>query len=151
MGFNPHFCTAISGLKWGGTPHFCSAIFWGPQPDDYQAKFSGHKTTISSNFRLFLVRFCNLYRCLQLLGLQFWDIKWAGVLKGGMLNLLDFKDPIFFMFIYFWERERKQGRSRERGRHRIRSRLQAELSAQNPMWGSNSQTTRSWPELKSDA
>ena len=27
----------------------------------------------------------------------------------------------------------------------------SELSAQSPMWGSNSQTPRSWPELKSDA
>ena len=34
-------------------------------------------------------------------------------------------------------------REREREIHRIRSRLQAELSAQSPMQGSNPQTVRS--------
>ena len=37
------------------------------------------------------------------------------------------------MFIYFWERQSKQGRGRERGRHRIQSRLQA-LSCQHRAW-----------------
>ena len=52
----------------------------------------------------------------------------------------------FFMFIYFWERERQSanGGGAERGRHRIWTRLQApgsELSAQSLM---GAQTHRLW-------
>ena len=63
-----------------------------------------------------------------------------------------------FFNVYLSERPRKteceQRKGRKRGRHRIRSRLQApgsKLSAQSPTWGSNPQTVRSWPELKSNA
>ena len=27
-------------------PHFCPAMFWSPQPESNQAKFSGHKTSL---------------------------------------------------------------------------------------------------------
>ena len=51
------------------------------------------------------------------------------------------------------ERQSTSGGGSERGRYRIWSRLQApgsKLSAQSPTQGSNSQTARPWPELKSD-
>ena len=58
----------------------------------------------------------------------------------------------FFLMFYFWGRERQEhewGRGRERGRHRIRKQAPgSEWSAQSPMWDSNSQTVRSWPEPK---
>ena len=58
------------------------------------------------------------------------------------------------MVIYFWKTETKRewGRGRERGKHRIWSRLQAPSCQHRvPTQGSNPQTARSWPELKSDA
>ena len=55
----------------------------------------------------------------------------------------------FLMFIYFWERERASRGGAERGDRG--SKAGSELSAQSLMWGSNSQTVRSWPEPKSDA
>ena len=71
---------------------------------------------------------------------------------------------IFFKFIFDRERERKRereggresehewGRSRERGRHRIIKQAPgSEMSAQSPMYGSNPQTMRSWPEPKLEA
>ena len=58
------------------------------------------------------------------------------------------------MFIYFWDRERQRmnGGGAEREGHTDRKQAPgSEPSAQSPTWGSNSQTVRSWPELKSDA
>ena len=59
---------------------------------------------------------------------------------------------IFFMFIYlFWEREieSKWGRGRERERDWERgSQVGSTLSAQRSIWGSDSQSTRWWPEPK---
>ena len=60
------------------------------------------------------------------------------------------------MFIYFWHRERDrawvgQGAERERETQNQKQAPGSELSAQSPMQGSNSQTARSWPELKSNA
>ena len=71
----------------------------------------------------------------------------------------------FLVFIYFWEREREReregGREGKRENHSMsRGGAQAqgdteseeapgsELLAQSPMWGLNSRTMRSWPELK---
>ena len=57
------------------------------------------------------------------------------------------------MFIIFEggrETECEQGRSRERGKQNQRQAPGSELSAQSLTQGSNSQTMRSWSELKSD-
>ena len=60
------------------------------------------------------------------------------------------------MFIYF-ERERKRDRAREGKGQRemetqnLKQAPGSKLSAQSPMWGSNSQTASSRPDLKSDA
>ena len=63
--------------------------------------------------------------------------------------------PHFFFNVYFWQRERERererawaGRGRERGRQNLKQARGSELSAQSPMPGLNSQTARSWPELK---
>ena len=57
------------------------------------------------------------------------------------------------MFIYFWERERQRAWAgegqRERERQNPKQAPGSELSAQSLMWGSNSRTVRSWPELMS--
>ena len=59
----------------------------------------------------------------------------------------------FIMFTYLRERERE--REAERGRERKTQNLKqapsSELSEQNLGWGLNSQTMRSWPEMKPDA
>ena len=59
----------------------------------------------------------------------------------------------FLTFIYFWDRESQSmnGGGSERGRQNLKQAPGSELSAQSPTWGSNSWTTRSWPELKSFA
>ena len=44
-----------------------------------------------------------------------------------------------------------RGAERERETQNPKQALGSELSAQDQMWGSNPQTVRSWPELKSDA
>ena len=44
-----------------------------------------------------------------------------------------------------------EGAQRERETKNLKEAPGSELSAQNPTWGLNSQTTRSWPELKSGA
>ena len=61
---------------------------------------------------------------------------------------------IFFKFIHFWEGAEEQRHTHTHTHTHTQNPKQApgsELSSQSPMWGSNSQTTRSWPELKSDA
>ena len=55
------------------------------------------------------------------------------------------------LLIFEKETEREHGRGRERGRHNLKQALGSELSAQSWMRASNSQTTRSCPEPKSDA
>ena len=71
---------------------------------------------------------------------------WSQCLKD-VLCLLIFK----YLLIYF-ERERQRqhgrGRGKEKGRE-TESQAGSMLSAQSLGQGSNSQTTRSWPELKS--
>ena len=63
----------------------------------------------------------------------------------------------FFLSLFVFERERERERERagERQRERETQNLKqvagSELSAQSPMWGSNPQRARSWPELRSDA
>ena len=57
------------------------------------------------------------------------------------------------MFIYFeGERDRVQAGEgqRQRETQNLKQTPVSELSAQSPTWGSNSQTVRSSPELKSD-
>ena len=63
---------------------------------------------------------------------------------------------LFFLrfYFYFWERERDRVRAGEGQREREQNPKQApgsELSVQNPTWGLNPRTARSWPEPKSDA
>ena len=65
---------------------------------------------------------------------------------------------IFLMFIYFdRERERERERAwvgegqREGETQNLKEAPGSELSAQSPMWGLNSRTVRSWPELKLDS
>ena len=62
---------------------------------------------------------------------------------------------IFLMFLFIFETERDRARLGEGQREReTQNRKQApgsERSAQSPMRGSNTQTVRSWPELKSYA
>ena len=50
-----------------------------------------------------------------------------------------------FFFYFILERERvcEQVRGRERGKQNLKQVPGSELSAQSPMWGSNSQTVRS--------
>ena len=58
-----------------------------------------------------------------------------------------------FLFIFETERDRAwagEGQ-KEAKTPNMKQAPGSELSAQNPMWGSNSRTVRSWPELKSDA
>ena len=59
----------------------------------------------------------------------------------------------FKCFIYFWDRDRARAGEgqRERETQNPKQAPGSELSAQRPIWGSNSQTRRSWPEPKSDA
>ena len=55
------------------------------------------------------------------------------------------------MFVYFLDREGGGGAERERETQNLNQAPGSELSAQGPMRGLNSRTTRSWPEPKSDA
>ena len=50
----------------------------------------------------------------------------------------------FLMFVYFWG----GGAERERETQNLKQATGFELSAQSPMWGLNSRSMRSWPELK---
>ena len=79
--------------------------------------------------------------------------------RSLMINFF-FRILLYFLkFIYFErqrerererERESKQGRGTERGRERKNPKQAPHcLSAQSMMWGLNSRTVRSWPELKS--
>lgn len=62
---------------------------------NWNALHNGH-----CNNRSFLIRFC--YFCVDIYSFQFLDIKQAGVLEGGTLNSLEFKDPIFiFTYLFF--------------------------------------------------
>ena len=62
--------------------------------------------------------------------------------SSGPLNFTNFN---LFKFIYFdWEHELGRGRERRR-----EYQAGSALSARSLMWGSNSQTVRSWPEMKS--
>ena len=64
----------------------------------------------------------------------------------------------FIMFIYFWKKERERERERawveegqrDRERQNLRQAPGFELLAQSLTWCSNSQTLKSWPELKLD-
>ena len=62
---------------------------------------------------------------------------------------------IFNLNVYFWERERERAQAGEEQRERETQNLKqtpgSELSAQNLMWGLNSQTVIPWSELKLDA
>ena len=70
-------------------------------------------------------------------------------------SLKELQVPLFFfnVFIYFWDRDRAWAAEgqREREMQNLKQAPGSELSAQIPTWGSNPQTTRSWPEPKSDA
>ena len=63
-----------------------------------------------------------------------------------------FKKNFFYrLFIFEREAEHEWGRVRERETQNLKQAPGSELSAQSPTRGSNSRTTRSWPELKSAA
>ena len=70
----------------------------------------------------------------------------------GRLFIFPFLN-IFLMFIFEGETECAWGRGRERERETQNPKQVpgSELSARSPTQGSNSQTMRSWPELRSDA
>ena len=75
---------------------------------------------------------------------------WAEV---GRLTNWAIQGPLIFkkMFIYFWETERDRAQAGDGQGEETQNLKQApgsELSAQSPTQGSNSQTVRSWPELK---
>ena len=57
---------------------------------------------------------------------------------------------IFFTCLLIFERAWVEGRQRERDTQNPKQASGSELWAQNPMQGLDSQTSRSWPELKSD-
>ena len=81
------------------------------------------------------------------------DLSWSWMLNW--LSEAGIPSPVIFLnvFIYFWERERQHEwgeRQRERDTQNPKQAPGSELSAQSLMWASNSQTMRSWPELKSD-
>ena len=69
-------------------------------------------------------------------------------MEANILLFISFK-KIFPMFIFERERQRDRetelewGRGRERGRHNPKQAPGSELSAQTPMWGSNSRTMKS--------
>ena len=81
----------------------------------------------------------------------------------SLFNFFHRRSVVFsfnFVNVYFWERERERERASERvpeqGRGREKRETQnlkqapgSNLSAQNPMWGSNPQTGESWPEVMS--
>ena len=53
------------------------------------------------------------------------------------------------MFIYLWETESVSGEGqRERETQNPKQTRDSKLSVQSPMWGSNPQTVRAWPEQK---
>ena len=54
----------------------------------------------------------------------------------------------FFMCIYFWEREREQGRGRERGRPRIQSRLCAISTEPSMGLKPTNHETMTWAEIR---
>ena len=71
---------------------------------------------------------------------------------GITYNILNF---FFLTFIYFWDRERQNmnggGAERETHTQNLKQAPGSEPSAQSTTRGSNSWTSRSWPEPKSDA
>ena len=56
-----------------------------------------------------------------------------------------------YSFLRDRERQHERGRGRERETQNLKQAPGSELLAQSPTQGLNSQTARSWPELKSDA
>ena len=86
---------------------------------------------------------------------------WANILTCSIsqrylcINHIFFKIWfIYFLNIYLFLRENahKQGKGGEREREGEReSKAGSVLTAESLMWGLNPQTTKSWPELKSDA
>ena len=78
---------------------------------------------------------------------------WCQREHKGFLFCFEFFFFSMFLFIFETERDRAWVRKGQRERE-TQNRKQApgsEPSAQSPMWGSNSQTVRSWSEPKSDA
>ena len=69
-------------------------------------------------------------------------------LLGQLTRLLVF---IYFFNVYLFFRVRAEDGQRERKTQNLKQAPGSEISAQSWMWGLNSWTTRSWPELKSDA
>ena len=105
---------------------------WTHRPRDYDLRQSRTLNRLSHpGTPVFLILVCVSVRCIKL------------------------HFNFFFFDIYFSLRERETDRERGRGRKRGRQNLKqppgSELSAQSWTWGLNSQTTRSWPELKLDA
>ena len=80
--------------------------------------------------------------CLILLALT---LKWQGSTEGFFFNVS----------LLLWDRERQSMRmgetERERETQNLKQAPEPELSAQSLKQGTNSQTTRPWPELKLDA
>ena len=77
-------------------------------------------------------------------------------LKCQSLNHLKIRlTSSFFLFIYFWQREKDRAWAgegqRERGTQNLKQAPGSEMSAQSLTRGSNSQTTRSCPEPKLEA
>ena len=82
--------------------------------------------------------------------------------RGCLVYLVDFSKifcmcvvcfVFFFSNVYFWKREKQREGERKHTSmtmSRARAETDSVLTAVSPMRGSNSQTMRSWPELKSD-
>ena len=77
-----------------------------------------------------------------------WGTERDGIKSTCLENRLYFFKKIL-MFTYFWERDRERASrgGAERGTH-TESQAGSRLWAVSLMWGSNSWTLRSWPELK---
>ena len=94
-------------------------------------------------------------------GAHSWVSKYRGVSRYHSDTVIDFSSLQVYLFlkiffnIYLFLRDRDRARVGEEQRERETQNLKrapgSELSAQSPTRGSNSRTTRSRPELKSDA
>ena len=73
------------------------------------------------------------------------------ILEGHVLFFFFFKN----VYLLLWDRESDRAwvweGQREEETHNPKRTSGSELSTQSLTWGSNPQTARSWPELKSDA
>ena len=126
-----------------------------PVVERQQFKLPWYQSTICGSFIMHLTRI--LYKKYHSFLLNFWCVFFLVATESLARSRLSVKQYTFFLIfkkIFIFEREREREWESEwvrDGQRETQNPKQApgsEPSAQSLTWGSNTQTARSWPELK---